>query len=44
VNFSEENASNRTTVVFDVETENPADRQREGWQATLNNLKRHVAA
>jgi uncharacterized protein YndB with AHSA1/START domain len=27
---------------FDAETENPPDVQREGWQAILDNFKRHV--
>ena len=29
-------------VTFDAETENPIEQQREGWQAILNNFKRHV--
>ena len=30
------------TVAFDAETENPVEMQKEGWQAILNNFKRHV--
>lgn len=30
----------RTT--FDAESENPAEMQREGWQAILNSFRRHV--
>ena len=30
------------TVEFDAETENPVEMQKEGWQAILNNFKRHV--
>lgn len=29
-------------VSFDPETENPVDMQRGGWQAILDNFKRHV--
>ena len=29
-------------VAFDAETENPADQQRDGWQAILNNFAKHV--
>ena len=29
-------------VTFDAETTNSADQQRDGWQAILNNFKRHV--
>jgi len=29
-------------VAFDAEEENPVEMQREGWQAILNNFKRHA--
>lgn len=29
-------------VTFDAEAENPEEQQRQGWQAILNNFKRHV--
>jgi uncharacterized protein YndB with AHSA1/START domain len=29
-------------VTFDAESENPAEQQRQGWQATLNNFAKHV--
>lgn len=32
------------TTVFDAETENPVDMQRDGWQAILNNFKAHAEA
>ncbi|MBL8199558.1 MAG: SRPBCC family protein [Chromatiales bacterium] len=32
------------TVTFDAETENPAEMQRAGWQAILDNFRRHVEA
>ncbi len=31
-------------VVFDAESQNPEDQQRQGWQAILNNFARHVEA
>ena len=31
-------------VTFDAETEHPAEQQRQGWQAILDNFKRHVEA
>jgi len=31
-------------VTFDAEAENPAELQRDGWQAILNNFARHVEA
>jgi uncharacterized protein YndB with AHSA1/START domain len=31
-------------VTFDAETENPAEMQRQGWQAILDNFGRHVEA
>lgn len=32
----------RVTIAFDAEAENPAEMQRQGWQAILNNFARHV--
>jgi uncharacterized protein YndB with AHSA1/START domain len=32
----------KVTEEFDPETENPPERQREGWQAIMNNFKQHV--
>ena len=31
-------------VTFDAETENPAEMQRQGWQAILDNFARHTEA
>ena len=31
-------------VTFDAETQNPIEQQRHGWQAILNNFKKHVEA
>lgn len=35
---------NETTIVetFDAETENPVEMQQQGWQAILNNFKKHA--
>jgi len=30
------------TTVFDAETQNPLQMQRDGWQAILDNFRRHV--
>jgi len=30
------------TQTFDAETQNPIEKQREGWQAILNNFKKHA--
>lgn len=32
----------KVTTVFDAEEENPVDMQRNGWQAILNNFRKHV--
>ena len=42
VNFSETDGITTVTTVFDAEKENPEEMQREGWQAILNNFKKHV--
>lgn len=31
-------------VTFDAEDRNPAEQQRQGWQAILDNFARHVQA
>jgi hypothetical protein len=30
------------TIIFDAETENPIDMQRNGWQAILENFRSYV--
>lgn len=42
VRFEEADGAVLVTLEFDAETENPVEMQREGWQAILNNFKRHV--
>ncbi len=42
VSFEEQVDGVLVTIEFDAETENPIEMQREGWQAILNNFKKHV--
>lgn len=42
VAFQETKDGVRVTVTFDAENEHPADMQQQGWQAILDNFKRHV--
>ena len=43
VSFSEAEGGVTVTVTFDAEETHPADQQRAGWQAILDNFSRHVA-
>lgn len=42
VTFDESNDGVTVTVLFDAEDENGVDMQRQGWQAILDNFKKHV--
>ena len=42
--FEQVGENSKVTVEFDTEDENPADMQREGWQAILNNYAKYVLA
>lgn len=42
VNFSGNGNETIVTEIFDAENENPVEMQRGGWQAILNNFKKHV--
>lgn len=44
VELIEEPGGVRVRETFDAETENPAELQRAGWQAILDNFRRHVEA
>jgi uncharacterized protein YndB with AHSA1/START domain len=44
VEFAERPGGVQVTETFDPETENTPDLQRQGWQAILDNFKRHVEA
>jgi uncharacterized protein YndB with AHSA1/START domain len=40
--FEPQGDATRVVTVFDAETQNSADMQRNGWQAILDNFKRYV--
>lgn len=42
LNFSEQDGVTTIETIFDAETENPEEMQRQGWQAILKNFKKHV--
>lgn len=42
VMFKEQNGQTKVTVTFDPEAQNPAEIQRQGWQAILNNFKSYA--
>lgn len=42
VKFEPEGELVKVTVTFDMEHENTREKQAEGWQAILNNFKKHV--
>lgn len=44
VEFSKRGTETHVKETFDAESENPAEMQRQGWQAILDNFARHVEA
>jgi uncharacterized protein YndB with AHSA1/START domain len=42
ISFTEVNGSTEVTIVFDPETQNPVELQRNGWQSILNNFKHYT--
>jgi len=44
VEFAEGTSGVHVTVTFDAESSHTEEQQRDGWQAILNNFKRHVEA
>ena len=44
VEFAPEGDAVKVRVAFDADGENPEEMQRQGWQAILDNFKRHVEA
>jgi uncharacterized protein YndB with AHSA1/START domain len=42
VTFSGNDNGTKVTETFDPESENPLDMQRDGWQAILENFKKHT--
>jgi uncharacterized protein YndB with AHSA1/START domain len=42
--FESVNGKTKVATIFDAESQNPIEMQRDGWQAILNSFKRHVEA
>jgi len=42
--FDGDDSSTKVTQTFDPETHNPIEMQKGGWQAILNNFKKHTEA
>lgn len=40
--FESQGDKTKVTTLFDPENENPFEMQKDGWQAILNNFKKHV--
>ncbi|MEQ9363939.1 MAG: SRPBCC domain-containing protein, partial [Leptospirales bacterium] len=40
--FEDLDGKTKVTTVFDAESENPVELQKDGWQAILNNFKKYV--
>ena len=42
VDFKEQDGNTEIVSTFDAETQNPAEQQRDGWQAILDNFKTYA--
>lgn len=42
--FENQDGETKVTTVFDAESENSIEMQREGWQAILDNFRKHTEA
>lgn len=42
ISLTEENGKTKLTESFETESQNSTERQREGWQSILNNLKKYA--
>jgi len=42
ITFEGRNGHTKVTETFDPENENPAEMQKQGWQAILDNFKKHT--
>lgn len=42
ISFAEQENKTIVVITFDAETVNPPEMQQQGWQAILNNFKKHV--
>jgi uncharacterized protein YndB with AHSA1/START domain len=40
--FEDLGGKTKVTTIFDAESQNPVEMQRDGWQAIMNNFKKHV--
>ncbi|MEX0360081.1 MAG: SRPBCC family protein [Allomuricauda sp.] len=40
--FNDEEGKTKISTTFDPEEQNPIEMQRDGWQAIINNFKKHV--
>lgn len=40
--FKNENGKTHITTIFDAESENPVEMQKDGWQAIMNNFKSYT--
>lgn len=44
ITFTEKDGKTELSETFDAENQNPADMQQQGWQAILDNYKKHTEA
>ena len=44
ITFADQDGGTEVTEVFDPETENPIEMQKEGWQAILGNFRKYAEA
>lgn len=44
ITFKEQDGTTEIIETFDAENENPAEMQQQGWQAILDNFKKHAEA
>ncbi len=42
INFEENGNETQITTIFEAENKNPIEMQKSGWQAILNNFKKHI--
>ncbi len=42
--FEDQDGATHITQTFEAESENPLEMQRQGWQAILDNFKKHAEA
>lgn len=42
IDFIKEDDKTKVTIMFDAESQNPVEMQRDGWQAILNNFRKYT--